>query len=250
MQIKTKGIVLSRRNIGEHDQMITILCENIGIIEASAKFAKSAKSGLASACQILSFCEFQIYTGKSAYHINSAESINLFYDIRLDIIKLSLSSYFCEITKSISPSAENSTTYLNLMLNTLYLLQENKKSIEILKSIFELRTISISGFMPNLVCCFKCNKFEDNIFYLLPVEGFIICSDCYKKSIPIQLKFTVTTPVLYALRHIVFSNTNKLFSFNIKGDSLKSLNYITEMYLSIHIEQTFQSLEQYKKFLF
>lgn len=252
MQIKTRGIVLKQRNIGESDRIITILSDDLGVIEASVKNAKSPKSSLAGAVQILCYSDFCLFKGKSSYIVNTAETINSFYALRLDVIKLSLAGYFCELICFLSnASDDNANSYLKLILNTLFFLQEDKRDMEILKSIFELRALVIAGFMPNLIGCSECGQYECDPMYFIPIDGLLICDDCYLES-PYNIEFNpksrfqTNIAVLSALRYIVFSEPEKLFSFKLNGISLEQLSFITEIYTLMHTETKFKSLEMYK----
>ena len=41
--------------------------------------------------------------------------------------------------------------------------REMKKDVDLIKAITEFRAAAISGYMPNLVSCSRCGKFEDDI---------------------------------------------------------------------------------------
>lgn len=246
MLIKTQGIILKQRSIGEHDRIVTILTKDHGILEASAKGAKKMKSQLAGATQILCYSEFCIFLGKNYNSINSAQLIHAFYQLRLDVTKLSLAAYFCDLTNFLSPVGEGSWVYLRLLLNTLSFLESEKRSYAQLKCIFELRCLSQAGFMPDLVCCGECRKYEDETMFFLPVEAKLLCADCCNKhSVP--LKYIVTPPILHAMRHIIYSDDDKLFRFQLTGKSLEQLAFIAENYMLIHTDSRFQSLHLYKQ---
>lgn len=251
MLIKTQGLVIKQRNLGENDRMITILTKEYGIIEASARGVKRMKSPLAASTQLLCYAEFCIFQGKKYQSINSAETIRSFYDLRLDVVKLSLASYFCDLTSFLSLESERSWVYLRFMLNTLALLEQEKKAPELLKCIFELKAMSLSGFMPDLTGCSQCMKYEEAAMLFLPVQSVLLCGDCFGKiRFPENgLKYTVTAPVLYAMRHIIYSDDKKLFSFDLKGDSLKQLSFISENYVLIHLDRPFKTLDVYKQML-
>ena len=162
--------------------------------------------------------------------------------------KLALAGYFCELTDTLSPSAETSAEFLRLLLNTLHKLEEGKIENSLLKSVFELRALSIGGFMPDLVGCTECGEFEKSPLYFLPLEGILICGSCFRDS-PYDdagvIRNTLTPPVTAAMRHIVYSDLEKLFSFRLTGDSLKKLSRITENYALLHTEKKFKSLDIY-----
>ncbi len=253
MLIKTQGIVIKQRSIGESDKMLTILTKDYGLIEVSARGIKKLKSQLAGASQILCYSDFYIFQGKKYNVLNSAETINSFYDLRLDVKKVALASYFCDLTSYLAPSGERSWVYLRLLLNTLYLLENDKKDMNLLKSIYEFRCMSLAGFMPDLVCCDECKEYEKEKMYFLPLESKLICDDCLRKldagDERIRFKYTLGASVLQSMRHIIYSDDEKVFSFNLKEDSLKKLNFITENYVKIYCEREFKSLDVYKQMI-
>lgn len=252
MQIKTLGFVLKQRNIGENDRIVTVLTADFGVIEVSARGVKSSRSGISAVCQILTYSEFCLFKSKSGYIINSAEIVSSFYNLRLDVVKVALAGYFCELVTYLSPSAETAPDFLKLLLNTLYFLNERKKDEKLLKAIFELRSISISGFMPDLVCCNECARFESELMYFIPLDGLLICDECLVNSRfrgDSIIKYKVYSPVLSALRHIVYSTAEKIFSFKLEGNSLDQFCFIVENYVLLHTEGKFRSLEVYESLI-
>lgn len=263
MLLKTQGIVLKKRNIGENDKILTILSKDLGIIEASARGAKRMKSPLQSASQELCYAEFCLYQGKNRYSVNSATPIALFYDLRLDVVKLSMAVYFCDLMAFLFPFTEGEILeknlghraweYLRFLLNTLSFLEKGKRDPELLKSIYELRLLSLSGFMPDLVCCQCCQAYEKEEMYFFPYEAQLVCGDCLKDSGENsldgteQVKFSVPSAVLHAMRHIIYSDEDRVFSFNLSGKALEQLNFITENYTLIHTDTRFKSLEFYNQ---
>ncbi len=249
MQIKTRGIILKQRNIGENDRILTALTAELGIIEIAARGVKSVRSPLSSPSQILAYSEFCLFKGKQSYYIiDSAETVNTFYSLRLDVAKLALAVYFCDLAAYLSPGVESAPECLRLLLNTLHFLQEERQDAVLLKSIFELRILSVTGFMPDLVGCAQCGEFQKEGMTFFPMEGILLCGECLPSS-PLGREDAVHNmappPVLAAMRHIIFSEQEKLFSFKLAGNSLKQLSRITENYALLHTEGRFQSLSMY-----
>lgn len=248
MLLKTQGLVLKQRNIGENDRIITILSKELGIIEAAANGVKRIKSKLAGATQTLCYSEFCLYKGKQLYSINSAETIHSFYDLRLDVEKLSLAAYFCDLTGFLSPTGEGSWASLRLLLNTLALLEKNKRSPVLLKSIYELRILSMAGFMPDLTCCARCGTYESESMYFLPLEAKLLCGDCAPILCTNQtIRYETPPAVLAAMRRILYSDDDKVFAFTLGEHSLKQLSLITEQYVLLQTDAHFKSLDLYKQ---
>ena len=86
--VKVKGIILSEHNLGDFDKMLTMLTPNFGKISCVAKGARRPKSSLLAGTQMFCFGEYLMYQGTSTYHINSCETIELFYKLRTDLDKL------------------------------------------------------------------------------------------------------------------------------------------------------------------
>lgn len=247
MLSKTKGLVLKQRKLSERDGVCTLLTPGAGLIEVVVRGLRTQKSKLAGACQLLTYGEYCLFKGKSPYPIvDAAETEASFYNLRLDVEKTALASYFCELTIRLSPTAEIAADYLRFLLNTLYLLQEDRLTPAQLKAIFELRSLSLAGFMPDLVACAACAAYEQEEMYFLPGEGLLFCGDCIKtKSPENQPVLPLPPPVLQAMRHIVFSELEKLFRFRVTGETLHYLGKITEEYVHLHTETVFSSLKVY-----
>lgn len=248
MVLKTKGVILKQRPIGEQDKIVTILSDELGIIEASARRIKSAKSKLSASLQPQSYCEFTLYQGRGHYIVNAAYVIDSFYNIRLDLVKVALASYFCDLMCFINPADDGIAPCKKLLLNSLYFLAKGEKQHSLLKSVYELRLLSISGFMPDLVACRCCASYEKEEMYFYPVDGYLLCSDC-KREGETSVKVRVTPAVLAAMRHIVYSAPEKIFYFQLAEKSLKSLSEISEYYTLCQVDRSFPSLEMYHSIL-
>ncbi len=242
MQINTDGIVIKEMNIGETDRFVTILTRDRGVIKASARGSRRLKSPLSSATQLFCFSRFCLYKGRELYIINSADSISSFYHLRTDLIKLSLGQYFAELSAILAPENEQADDYLRLLLNALHLLIKNDRPPELIKAAFELRLLSMAGYMPDLSACRDCESLEGDILYLLTKSGHISCEACKPVSEP---AVAINKGVLAACRHIVSSEFDRLFSFNLPPESIKILNYATQSYLLTHLERIPQTLEFY-----
>lgn len=247
MIVKTRAMVLKRQNLLNEDQIITLLSEDHGIIRAIIR-GKKGKTFI-QASEVLSFCMFNLYKGKSNYIVNSCDTIEAFYSIRKDIEQLSLSLYFCELIILLAPTLHNAKEYLSVILNGLYLMCNKKRAAELIKSIIELKLMSLGGFMPNLIACNNCGIYDADKMHFNINEGYIRCDRCYcEESISYTGLFFYQLPInmLKSCRHIIYSENDKIFNFNLSGDSVKYLNMITEEYVKIKTEKVFNSLEMYK----
>lgn len=246
IQIAVQGIVLSARDIGKSNKVLNILTKEHGMIEAFANGCKNSKSRLISVAQPLSYASFILEKKGNNYTVSSADLIKVFYNIRDNVDKLSLSFYISEITAYMAPKNESGEVVLRLFLNVLHILEHDIKNYDLIKAMYELRLMSISGYMPNLVCCENCGIYDDVQMVFYPRSGFIRCRECSGKCSTSEPMITVTEGAFLAMRHIIYSDLENFFSFDLRGNSLKCLVYICEEYVLEQTERTYSTLEFYK----
>ena len=243
MQIKTNGLIIRDINVGESDRIVTILTREKGVIRASARGARGIKSRLSTACQLFSYSDFTLFRGREKYIINEAESLELFMGLRKDLSILSLSQYFAELIAHLAPQEDEAGIYLRLILNALHLIELGKRPLPLIKAAFEMRILTISGYMPNLVACSECGCFETDLMYFYPDTGVITCAKCINSS---ALKCPLSKGSLAGLRHTVYADFERLFSFLLTGVALDELSNASEKYLLSCLERSFPTLEFYR----
>lgn len=180
MHITTDGIVLRERAIDEFDCVLTLLTRERGIISAYARGAKKPRGTLRVPAELLSYSCFVLFSNRERYSVDKADLDTVFMGVRGDVEKLSLASYFCELTAQVAPREENADGYLRLLLNTLYLLDTGKRACGFLKPVYELRLLTMAGFMPNLVACAGCGCYEAEEMFFLPQSAQLACGECVR----------------------------------------------------------------------
>jgi len=243
MQINTDGLVIMEKSVGESDRLITILTRQEGIVRAFAQHAKRLKSKNFSATQLLCYSRFSIYKGRDKYIISDAQPIDVFFDLRRDIERLSLAQYFCELALALAPEETEAGDFLRLTLNALHFLAKALRPNLILKSIVEMRMLSLAGYMPNLICCTDCACYEADVMYFLPKSGVLTCADCYHPTA--EPAIALNRGVLTALRHTVYADFDKLFSFQLSREGQLQLSKVSEAYIHNTLERTFPTLDFY-----
>ncbi len=244
MRLNTHGLIIKEQQTGEADRLVTVLTRDMGVIRAFVRGARSIKSRSLSATQLLGYSKLSIFMSRDVYTIDEAEPIEVFFGVRGDFARTSLAMYFCELVCELAPEGTDSGELLSLALNTLYMLSNNKLPVHQLKAVFELRLLSLTGYMPNLVACCDCGKFTDETMFF-DVEGSVLyCSAC---KAPVHA-IALTVGVVTAMRHICLSDPQKIFSFKLSNSGLKELADISERYLLATTQRRYKSLELYKSF--
>ena len=242
MHVETDGLVIKEQSVGESDRLITILTSKYGLIRAFVRGSKSVKSKLLAGTQLLTYSDFVLFKGRDSYSVDSANPKNVFFDLRSDIESLSIAFYLCELFLELAPENDDATELLRLLLNSLYLMNEKKADRVLVKSVAELRAMSISGFAPNLVACEECGEFESPEVCFNLKMGVFYCQKCCEGRQGMRIGFSTLT----AMRHIIYSEPKKIFDFKLKDASLRELSKVTESYMITHVERHFKTLDFYK----
>ena len=233
--IKTKGIILAQNNMGDYDKMCTLLTPDLGKIGCSAKGARKPKSTLMAGTQFLCFGDFLIYKGASSYHINSCEPIEIFYNLRLDIDKLTYASKVAKIVNDVTDENQNTYRILQLTLNTIYMLSETEKDMEFILSIFKIRLLSILGFRPVIDKCVNCKTKEKLRYFSFKNSGFK-CEACGRQD---KGAMEISDTTIKAIRYIILSDPKKIYSFELSEENKKELPLVSKIYLNECLEKEY-----------
>ena len=247
MNTLTEGLILKEQNIGERDKLITALTVDKGLVRGFAKGAKNIKSQNCAGTQLFAYSRLCLIDSKvrDTYTITEAKTKEMFYGLRNNIEALCLAQYFSELLMSLLMEGEKNKDALSLMLNSLYLLSTGKRSPKLVKPCFEMRLLSICGYMPDLTMCSECGEYDREAFFFVPENGTLHCTNCSnEESLPFSIKLSrgATT----ALRHTIYAEDKKLFSFSLSDEGLDALNRATEEYVSAQTEKHYKTLDFYK----
>lgn len=243
MYMTIQGIVLRVTDYNDRDALLTLLTGNHGKITVKARSLRRKNSPLVAPCQLLAYGEFTLFEYRGQYTINEAQSLELFTDLRTDLEKLSLGTYFAQVSEVLSQEDAPSPDLLSLLLNSLYALAKLNLPKKQVKAVFELRAACLSGYTPDLFGCHLCGSQHPERFDLS--AGQLECGKCRDVESS-GIRMTVTPPLLDAMRYICLCDPKKLFAFQIGEDTLEKLGAITENYLCTQLERGFSTLDFYK----
>lgn len=239
----TSGIVLRATDTKETDKILTVLTPDRGKIAVIARGARRKNSRLAAACQLLAYSEMTVYQRGNWCYLDEASTIELFDGVRQDFELLSLASYFAELTESLTESDNPSPEVLSLLLNALYALGTLKKEPRLVKPAFELRLMALSGFEPLADGCAVCGKAEPEQPMLDVTQGVVHCAACKQIG---GLSLPLSGGALSALRHVLYGNPKRLYSFTLDKLACNQLDHVSEAFIAAQLERSFRTLDYYK----
>ena len=258
----TDGIVTRVNDVGTSDKLINIITPEHGRIAVMVKGGRSPSNKNTPISQLFTYGNYEIYSKGSMFWLRGGSIINPFYDLSTDISKMALAAYLCDLANEMTDEDDGENyEILRLLLNSLYLIEKEKKPPELVKAVFELRSAALSGYCPEVSYCSYCREPYADLMYLDVMGGKLVCSDCLAKrakkvsSISKDFEDTPETSVICgmspsvtaAVRFIVNAPDEKIFSFNLKDDiEMHDLSRACEAYILNHLGRGFDSLDFYK----
>ena len=143
----TEGVVLSRKNYGEADRILTVYSKHFGKIRLLAKGVRRPKSRKRGHVEIFSRIKFSVSKGNGLDLITEAELVDSYDEVRRDLKKIALAYYLCEVLNATTREDEkNSAIFEKIVENLELLATENNLKEFRKKFVFEV-LVSL-GFWP------------------------------------------------------------------------------------------------------
>ena len=187
MIINTEGIVLRQRKIANNRRMIVLFTKQYGKITAGTSASEKSRSKAALALRPFTFADYDIFRGREAYSINSAQARKSFYSIGEDVDRFMAASAFIEYLDKVLGEEEPMPKLFDLALAFLESVSKSKSSAETLLFAFIVKSLKLLGVAPELSCCVGCGKSPDDfgeggIKRFSVTGGGIICPDCAEQE--------------------------------------------------------------------
>ena len=254
MTCEVRGLIIRTVDIKETDRLVTIFTEEQGAMTALARGARSLKSRKLAATMQFCYGRYVLYKYGDKYTVKEAELIENFFDIGQSIEGLALANYIAEVLSAVTV-AEAEKELLRLALNSLYAISKGRYSIEKIKAAFEIRAVSILGFMPNVLSCDSCDEKNGDFFFDI-MGGILECRACRDRRERGRIEHPdphethiiciLSEGAKTALGYCIYAPIERVFSFNISDEDMHLFSRAAEEYILNQLGHGFKSLEFYK----
>ncbi|MBQ8642000.1 MAG: DNA repair protein RecO [Clostridia bacterium] len=254
--LEVEGLVIRETQMGEADEILTILTADHGKITISGKGVRSMRNRHAASVQLFSYSTLLLHKPKKYYYITDSFFIENFMGIRYDVEKLALATYLCDVAAEFSLEDIADPPLMQLTLNALYAIAyRDDIPLERVKAAYEFRIACEEGFAPEMFFCGICQKEMTETGYLDVMNGRVLCKDCQERyvnsaayamdEVTAKIHIRLTPAVLCAMRYVMSAPMKRVLSFQLEKSDGEIFSVACERYLINHLEHSFPSLEYY-----
>jgi DNA repair protein RecO (recombination protein O) len=201
------GMVLLSAPSGDYDRRLVLLTRERGKITAFSHGARKPGNPLMAASRPFCFGNFNLYEGKNAYNLQSAQITNYFDELSADMEAACYGSYFLETAAYFAQENLDGTELLKLLYQSLRALLRPALPNQLVRRIFELKSMVINGE--------------------------------YTQDPPVP----VSESCQYAWEYVICSPAESLYKFVLKEEVLKEFESVVEKSRRYFVRHEFRSLE-------
>lgn len=145
MYFKTEGIILSQKNLGEADKLLTIFTKTNGKISCIAKGARRPLSKKSGHIELGNWCKIFVVRGKNLDLITEIEVKKAFGNEDITPEKANKIYHLLEVVDYITPINQNNPQIFLLLLNFLQTSSE-ENDFNLFSAIFKIKLLSLLGY--------------------------------------------------------------------------------------------------------
>ncbi len=236
--ITVTGVVLSAMPIGEYDKRVVLLTRERGKIFAFARGARRANSPLLAASNPFVFGTFSLYEGRSSYSIHQAAVKHHFTELAAKQPGVYYGFYFLELADFFSREYTEEEQTINLLYVTLRALLHERMDNRLIRSIYELKILTIQGEYPQMFSCCSCGTGK-GLTAFDPGANGMLCATCAGQAAVTE---SMDATTLYTIQYIITSPPEKLYTFTVTDYVCDRLAAFVSRQLEKRLDRSLKSL--------
>ncbi len=188
---RTPAIVISARDYGEADRIVTFFSNDYGKVRGIAKSARKSIVRFSNALEPLTHCNV-VFSRKgrgTLALVEGCDVIDHYPSTRSDLDRTLLSIYLTDLTDGFTVEGKKNTAAFSLLLTFLSLIDGGICS-DALTRFFEMRLLKTCGYDPALSRCMLCKEpvAEGAVYYFIMSAGGVRCERCCRQELnPIRI---------------------------------------------------------------
>jgi DNA repair protein RecO (recombination protein O) len=195
--LRTDGIVLRARELGEHDRLVTLYTRDLGRLTAVARGARRVRSRFGAALELFTWGEVVGFQreGQALARLDHFDIRRPFRAIREDLSRLGQGARMVEAVARLTGERDPHPACFALLLRALRALDTGAPAGRV-QLAFTLRLLDLLGFRPRFDRCARCGvALATTGVSFDPGSGGVACGRCHPAAAPV-----IPSRVLGALR--------------------------------------------------
>ncbi|MBL7155647.1 MAG: DNA repair protein RecO [Candidatus Omnitrophica bacterium] len=240
---KTHGFILRREDVRETSVLLTVYTRDFGKLRMISKGVRSPEQRFVSAYELFALVEIVFYDrkrGGGAFLLSQCELVEYFPKIRESLDRLSYASYFIDLVNSTASLGEKNIKIFELIRETLGMLSTGASPKRVAR-IFEIKLLSILGFMPRLRSCAACNKKTEGQKKRFSFSsGGVLCAECSKKETHAKDISEGTINFISRIEELPFKRIQNIKVSKSVGSEVE---WLLKNFISYHLDTRPKSME-------
>jgi DNA repair protein RecO (recombination protein O) len=158
--IEAEGIVLRSYNLAEADKIVVCLTRHAGVVRTVARGARRLKSRFGAGLEPFTIIALTYYEkeGRELVSLRQADIIRSFFGLASSTEAVAALAYMSELVMEFAPPHEPNERLFRMVRATVEALSNNPEDMSALLRYFEVWTLRLAGFLPDLRSCAECSK--------------------------------------------------------------------------------------------
>jgi DNA repair protein RecO (recombination protein O) len=179
--VETEAIVLRSYNLAEADKIVVCLARSTGVVRVVAHGARRLKSRFGAGLEPFTFVQMSYYEkeGRELATLQQLEITRSYFSLAESAETVAALSYMSELILEFAPPHEPNERLFRMISATLSALEENPADLQAFVRYFEVWTLRLAGFLPDLRACADCSRaFAEKEGAYVNAEGRLRCYAC------------------------------------------------------------------------
>ena len=152
-QFRTQAIILSRRDFGESDRLLTLFTPDQGKIRAIAKGARKPQAKLSGHVELFARSDVIIHRGRNLDILTQAELVESYRGLREDLRRGAYANYAAELLDRFTADEDLEQAALFFLLDDTLARIADYPDPSLAARFYELQLLDLVGFRPELTEC-------------------------------------------------------------------------------------------------
>jgi len=158
--IEAEGIVLRSYNLAEADKIVVCLTRHAGVVRTVARGARRLKSRFGAGLEPFTIIALTYYEkeGRELVSLRQADIIRSFFDLASSAEAVAALAYMSELVMEFAPPHEPNERLFRMVSAVVEALAKTPENLTALLRYFEVWTLRLAGYLPDLRACAECSK--------------------------------------------------------------------------------------------